>query len=189
MVDTEVAPGRISRNLFERKAYYARKHRRAGENTMIRTRNVKGNIKGVVTLLALALSTSATAWAGSVNQSFFGTAVKGYDVVAYFTEGEPVKGSSAHTFQWQGATWRFASAEHRDLFAASPADYAPQYGGYCAYAVATGYKADIDPEAWRLVDGRLYLNLSKSVQALWDQDIPGYIAKADANWPKLMASR
>jgi hypothetical protein len=86
-----------------------------------------------------------------------------------------------------GANWRFASAENRDRFAADPERYAPQYGGYCAYAVSEGTTADIDPEAWKVVDGKLYLNLSKDVQKLWEQDIPGYIEKADANWPEIRA--
>jgi hypothetical protein len=85
------------------------------------------------------------------------------------------------------ATWRFASAEHRELFAANPEKYAPAYGGYCAYAVSQGVTAPIDPEAWKVVDGRLYLNLDRDIQQIWEQDVPGYIAKADENWPKLLA--
>jgi hypothetical protein len=85
-----------------------------------------------------------------------------------------------------GATWRFASAEHRDLFAKSPGKYAPQYGGYCAYAVANGKTADIDPAAWTVRDGRLFLNYDADVQKKWLADPDGYIAKADANWPKMV---
>jgi hypothetical protein len=84
-----------------------------------------------------------------------------------------------------GATWRFASAEHRDMFAASPEQYAPRYGGYCSYAVSQGHTASIDPEAWKIVDGKLYLNYSKGVQKMWEKDQAGYIGKADANWPGL----
>jgi YHS domain-containing protein len=113
-------------------------------------------------------------------------AIRGYDPVAYFTHGTPVKGSAKHTLQWQGATWRFASAEHRDLFAKSPDKYAPQYGGYCAYGVAQNYAVSIDPAAWRIVDGKLYLNYSKGVQRDWDKDVPGYIRKADSNWPRVL---
>ena len=136
--------------------------------------------------IALAGATPAAA-AGQINTTLFGTAIEGYDTVAYFTEGRPVKGSRQHTFEWQGATWRFASAEHRDLFAADPHSYAPQYGGYCAYAVANGGTAGIDPDAWSIVDGKLYLNVSKSVQGIWEQDIPGYIARANLNWPSIRA--
>jgi len=123
-----------------------------------------------------------------VNKTLLGSlAVDGYDAVAYFTEGKPVEGSKEYTHDWNGATWRFASAANRDRFAAEPAKYAPQYGGYCAWAVAHGYTADADPEAWAVVDGKLYLNYDKKVQAKWQQDVPGLIAKANENWPKLLA--
>ncbi len=112
-------------------------------------------------------------------------AIAGADAVAYFADGKPVAGVKDFEFEWMGATWRFASAAHRDAFAADPGKYAPQYGGYCAYAVAKGAIADIDPEAWTIVDGKLYLNFSKSIRARWREDIPGNIAAADANWPKL----
>ena len=135
----------------------------------------------------LLTGAAPAAAAGPINTTLFGTAIEGYDPVAYFTQGRPVKGSRQYTFEWQGATWRFASAQHRDLFAADPHPYAPQYGGYCAYAVANGSTASIDPEAWRIVDGKLYLNLSKSVQRIWEQDIPGYIANANRNWPSIRA--
>jgi YHS domain-containing protein len=120
-----------------------------------------------------------------INQTFFGTAVHGYDVVAYFEAGQPVEGSKEHTVEWMGATWRFSSDENRARFAASPDKYAPQYGGYCAYAVSYGSTADIDPEAWKIVDGKLYLNVSKSIQVEWEKDIPGHIARANENWPRI----
>jgi YHS domain-containing protein len=116
-----------------------------------------------------------------------GVAVRGTDVVAYVTEGRPVAGSARFTHAWRGATWRFASAANRDRFAADPERYAPAYGGFCAYAVSEGYTAPIDPAAWRIVDGRLYLNYDRSVQRRWEADIPGRIARADANWPALAA--
>jgi YHS domain-containing protein len=116
-----------------------------------------------------------------------GIAVRGTDVVAYFTLGQPVAGQAAFTHAWRGATWRFASAANRDLFAAAPERYAPAYGGHCAWAVAQGYTAPIDPRAWRIVDGRLFLNYSASVQRTWERDIPGNITKADVNWPRLAA--
>lgn len=114
-------------------------------------------------------------------------AIRGYDAVAYFTQGQPMKGSREFTHQWNGATWRFASAENRDRFAAAPEKYAPQYGGYCAYGVASGYAVKIEPDAWSVVDGKLYLNYDRSVQAQWKADVPGYIRKADANWPGVLA--
>jgi YHS domain-containing protein len=115
-----------------------------------------------------------------------GTAIRGYDPVAYFTSGAPVKGSKEFTAQWRGATWHFASAENRDRFAQAPEKYAPQYGGYCAYGVSQGYTVSIDPAAWTVVDGKLYLNYSASVRRTWEKDIPGYIRKADGNWPKAL---
>jgi YHS domain-containing protein len=97
-----------------------------------------------------------------------------------------VKGSEEIVHSWKGATWRFSSAENRDRFAAAPEKYAPQYGGYCAYAVAHNATASIDPQAWSVVDGRLYLNYSVKVRATWEKDSPGYIRKADANWPGVL---
>lgn len=116
-----------------------------------------------------------------------GVAIKGADPVAYFTEGRPVIGASEHALDWNGATWHFASAQNRDAFAAEPAAYAPQYGGYCAYAVSQDYTAKIEPEAWTIVDGKLYLNFSRRVRRIWSRDVPGHIAAANANWPDVLA--
>ena len=124
-----------------------------------------------------------------VNKTIFGgVAIDGYDPVAYFTDGKPVEGSKEFVFDWNGATWRFASAAHRELFVQAPEKYAPQYGGYCAWAVSQGYTAGIDPEAWKIENGRLFLNYSLEVQKKWAADIPGNVAKGDANWPKLLAA-
>lgn len=123
-----------------------------------------------------------------INQTWpGGVAIGGYDPVAYFTMGRAVKGSDEFAHKWLGATWHFVSAEHRNLFTADPAKYAPQYGGYCSQAVAAGDIGSVDPEAWRIVDGKLYLIFSKASLARWEQDIPGKIAKADANWPRIKA--
>ena len=144
---------------------------------------------GVLLVILSALGVALPAAAGGVvnASSFTGTAIEGVDPVAYFTQGKPVEGKSALSHDWMDATWYFASAENRDRFAADPEKYAPQYGGYCAWAVAQGYTAKIDPEAWKIVDGKLYLNYSKDVQAQWARDVPGNISKGDANWPKLRA--
>ena len=115
-----------------------------------------------------------------------GIAVDGTDVVAYFTEGAPVAGDAAITHDWMGATWQFSSEENRAVFVADPARYAPQYGGYCAYAVSEGYTASTVPEAWSIVDDKLYLNFSPRIQRRWSRDIPGRIAAADANWPSVL---
>ena len=113
-------------------------------------------------------------------------AVSGHDPVAYFTQGKPVEGNSDHEYEWNGATWRFSSAENLNAFKSGPQAFAPQYGGYCAWAVSQGYTAPSDPQAWRIVDDKLYLNYSKKVQQNWLRDIPGNIAEADKNWPKVL---
>ncbi|MBT9311485.1 YHS domain-containing (seleno)protein [Leptothoe kymatousa] len=117
-----------------------------------------------------------------------GVAILGADPVAYFTVGEYTPGSGEFTYEWEGALWQFASAENRDLFAANPEDYAPQYGGFCAYAVSQGNTAPIEPTAWKIVDGKLYLNFNDKIQKRWAKDIPGYIAQADENWPGVLAN-
>lgn len=115
-----------------------------------------------------------------------GAAINGYDPVAYFTQSAPVKGDTLYVSTFEGAEWRFASAGNKAMFDADPAKYAPQYGGYCAYAVSQGYTAKTETEAWTIVDDKLYLNYSLKVRDLWSQDIPGNIAAADNNWPGVL---
>lgn len=138
--------------------------------------------------LAITLLMAAPlAQAAAINTSTFGNlAVDGYDVVAYHTEHKAVKGQREFRQNWQGAIWQFASAAHQKQFAADPARYAPQYGGYCAYAVgAKNELVDIDPEAFTLVGDKLYLNYSKKVRTLWEADRAHYIEAGDHNWPAL----
>jgi hypothetical protein len=138
--------------------------------------------------VAVVLFCAGAAFAGKVepvNKDGKGVALKGYDAVAYFEQNQPVKGSDQFSYQWMGATWLFSKAQNRDKFAADPQQYAPQYGGYCSYAVSQGHTASIDPNAWRIVDGKLYLNYSKGVQKTWEKDTAGYIQSADQNWPGL----
>ena len=145
-----------------------------------------GAIAALVVLMIHAFIAAPALAGGKVNSSTFGSvAIEGYDPVAYFTDGKPMEGNSDFEHEWNGATWQFASAANRDAFLAEPEKYAPQYGGYCAWAVSQGYTAKIDPEAWSIVDDKLYLNYSKSVQSQWQQDVPGNIAKGDANWPAI----
>ena len=113
-------------------------------------------------------------------------AINGYDAVAYHKQQKPVKGDSDFRVEWNGATWRFDSQENRDLFESDPERWAPAYGGYCAWAVSNNYTAKTDPDAWSIVDDRLYLNYSRSVRRTWGKDIPGNIARGDANWPKVL---
>ena len=114
-------------------------------------------------------------------------AIRGTDPVAYFTQGRPVEGSTEFAYEWNGATWLFSSALNRARFISDPEAYAPQYGGYCAFAASEGNLASTVPEAWTIVDGKLYLNYSLEVQQLWLRDVPGNIAKANANWPGILA--
>jgi YHS domain-containing protein len=114
--------------------------------------------------------------------AYEGLAIRGADPVAYFTEAAAVKGSADYEYEWNGVTWRFSSAENRDLFANDPEAYAPQYGGYCAKAVSEGNLASIDPDSWKVEDGKLYLNYSAGVQRQWLEDVSGNIALADAQW-------
>ncbi len=115
-----------------------------------------------------------------------GVAIDGTDAVAYFTAGKPVAGSADFSHDWMGATWLFSTEENRATFASDPKAYAPQYGGYCAYAVSEGYTASTVPEAWKIVDGKLYLNYSRGVQRRWEKNIPARIEAADANWPSVL---
>ena len=114
-----------------------------------------------------------------------GVAIRGYDAVAYFTQGKPVKGSSAFAADYQGSTFHFSSAAHRDAFVADPAKYAPQYGGFCAFGTSRGYKAAIEPSAFTVVDDKLYLNYNRDVQQQWRRDIAGHVRTADRNWPEV----
>ena len=114
------------------------------------------------------------------------TAISGYDSVAYFTQNKPVKGSGEFSYSYKGANWTFSSQENLDAFKANPEKYAPQYGGYCAWAVSQGYIASTDPHAWTIVDDKLYLNYSKSVRQQWRPDAKNNIVKGDKNWPGLL---
>jgi len=140
-------------------------------------------------VMAAGMAVPGAAEAGSaVNVDRKGVAIKGYDPVAYFTLSRPVKGDKDNVVSWMGATWRFASGQNRDLFEKDPEKYAPRYGGYCAYGVANNYLVGIEPEAWTIYEGRLYLNYSLKVREQWKEDIPGNIRKADSNWPGLIGS-
>jgi hypothetical protein len=138
--------------------------------------------------LFAGLGSAPAAQAGEIFTNWGGQAIRGYDPVAYFTAGRPVEGSDDFAYEWLGATWQFASAEHRDMFIANPVAFMPQYGGYCAQAVAGGSVASIDPNAWRIVDGKLYLLYSTGALARWERNIPVKVASADANWPALRES-
>jgi YHS domain-containing protein len=109
-------------------------------------------------------------------------AVNGYDVVAYFTQSKPVKGNEEYIVNWKENKWFFSTAEHAALFKANPRKYTPQFGGYCAYGCSRGYKAKTDPEAWSIVNGKLYLNYNQQVRETWSKDVESCIKKAETAW-------
>jgi YHS domain-containing protein len=124
--------------------------------------------------------------ASPVNIDSNGVAIKGYDPVAYLTMDKPVKGNNNFEYEWKGAKWRFSTDNNKKLFIEDPGKYAPRYGGYCAYGVAVDALFNIQPEAWSIVDGKLYLNKNLGVRETWRKDIPGNIRKADMNWPGVL---
>ena len=134
---------------------------------------------------AASAAVSASA-ADAIYTGFFSSeAISGYDAVAYFTEGGPVEGSDEFSMEYKGAVWKFASQEHLDLFQAESEAYAPQYGGYCAWAMAEGDTASTEPELWTIHDGKLYLNYSRRINARWKENMLEYIEQADRHWAEL----
>lgn len=147
-------------------------------------------MRALLRRLALALVAviglaSAAQAAAELNVTRTGLALRGYDPVAYFTVGKPTPGLYDITAEYKGATYRFASEESRAEFLRDPERYLPQYGGYCAFGTAMGKKVDGDPQVWRIVDGKLYLNLARRVAEIWQKDIPGNIKQANANWERI----
>jgi len=112
-------------------------------------------------------------------------AIGGYDAVAYFNDNKPVKGIKEFSHNWKGAEWYFLCSENLSAFKKSPEKYAPQYGGFCAYGAADGHKAITEPEAWTIVNGKLYLNYNQEVKKIWLEDKDKFIKQADANWPRV----
>ncbi|WP_136660252.1 YHS domain-containing (seleno)protein [Nitratireductor sp. XY-223] len=141
---------------------------------------LKTTLAGVA--LSAALLTSALAAGVDVNATTTGLALRGYDPVAYFTKGAPTPGDFQITAEHNGATYRFANEENKALFVANPDAYAPAYGGYCAFGTAMGFKFDGDPELWRIVDNKLYLNLAPGIQERWEADRANLITAANEKW-------
>ena len=148
---------------------------------------MKSVLRNIVLLTTLGLAISAHALEPTYTAYFSSNAINGYDTVAYFTEGAPVKGKKQFSTEYQQATWWFASQQNLDLFLSDPEKYAPQYGGYCAYAVSQNTTASIEPELFTIVDDKLYLNYSEKVNQQWTADKARFIVEADKNWPKLLA--
>lgn len=142
----------------------------------------------VITTLAAAAAWADTPRPVNTLGSSDAVAIRGYDPVAYFRDGGPRLGKPEFTVSHGGVTWRFASAEHKALFEADPQRYLPAYGGFCAYGTSRGYLVKIEPEAWSIVDGRLYLNYDLGVRKTWLGDTPEFIARADGNWPRLTSA-
>ena len=146
------------------------------------TMQARPGMAAALAIAALIASVCASAWAGEFYEKQ-GAAIRGYDPVAYFKESKPVKGLPEHRADYKGSAFHFSSRANRDAFAADPAKYAPQYDGFCAFGVAGGYKASVDPAAFTVVGEKLYLNYSRSIQRQWSADIPGFVTKGDKNWP------
>ena len=154
------------------------------------TRRIALSLGAVLALLFASAALAAEPPVNTLKNSLFGgrtdTAINGYDTVAYFTVGKPVKGQDSLVYEWNGAKWKFSSQANLDLFKGSPEKYAPQYGGYCAYGVAQGNLVKVEPDQFTVHDGKLYLNYDAEVQAKWLKDIPGYNKAADAKFPSLL---
>lgn len=149
--------------------------------------NYLRNLIAIFMLVAMTLSGAAWAKKDPVYTSYFGNVgAGGYDVTAYFTEGRPVEGKGSFKTEYQGAEWYFASKSNRDLFIADPEHYAPQYGGYCAWAVSQNQTASGDPLLWTVHDDKLYLNYNKEINNRWAKDKVRLIALGDKYWPEVL---
>ena len=140
----------------------------------------------IASLFALFFTVSANAEDPIYTGFFSSEAISGYDTVSYFTGGEPVKGKDEFKTKWRGATWKFSSAENLAAFEASPEKYAPQYGGYCAWAIADGNFAEGNPKIWAIENGKLYLNYNDTVRGRWDEDRADFITRGDEQYPALV---
>jgi YHS domain-containing protein len=155
------------------------------------TRNARALLAALGLLVASTSISSVPAFAvvpnstSAVNTDEQGIALHGYDPVAYFTVGAPTKGNASFTAKYEGASYFFASAENLKKFKANPAAFAPQFGGFCAMGVALEKKLDGDPAVWKIVDGKLYLNVNADVSVAWQRDIPGNLEKANDYWPEI----
>jgi YHS domain-containing protein len=138
----------------------------------------------VLATLLFAIVTSCSHKKSEIYSSS-SAAIGGYDPVAYFTESKPVKGSQEFSYQWKNVNWLFSSQQNLDSFTNNPEKFAPQYGGWCAFACSKGRKATTDPNAWSIVDGKLYLNNSLKVQEKWLANQKESIEQANKNWPAI----
>lgn len=147
---------------------------------------MKNTARRLFLLIALIVSSAALAKDPVYTGFFSNDAIKGYDTVAYFTQNKAVEGSDEFTVKYKGVNWLFSSQENLELFTENPDKYAPQYGGYCAYAVSQGSTASIQPDLFTIHNGKLYLNYNKSINDKWTKDKEGYIEAADEKWPSVL---
>jgi YHS domain-containing protein len=149
--------------------------------------SIKSNnkMKSLLTVLLAAFVTANAYSQTTQYSSQNGVAIKGYDPVAYFTQNKAIVGNSAYTYYWSGSQWQFASQANLDSFKMAPEKFAPQYGGFCAYGCSENHKSPTDPEAFTIVNDKLYLNYNKQVKTLWLKDTTQRIKAADAYWPAL----
>ena len=140
-------------------------------------------VKHILLLVLVALLSTGTAYAADYSKST--TGVQGYDLVSYHTGEKPLRGNGNHLAEYQGVTYLFINDTNKKKFQKNPKQYVPAYNGYCAFGVSVGKKFVGDPNVWRLVDGKLYLNLDTKIQAMWLKDIPGNVKKANTQWVKI----
>jgi YHS domain-containing protein len=145
----------------------------------------RGSLLFALVSLMVAFSTNGAFAVMNNGTEISAPVMGGYDPVSYFKAGKPMRGSGYHTATYNGGAYLFATKDNKEKFVANPEKYAPQFGGYCAYGVAVGKKFYSDPNIWKIVDGKLYLNLDKDIQKKWNKDISGHIAKADTNWKSI----
>lgn len=143
----------------------------------------------LIAVAAMAAAACRTVETVALNTDEAGISLRGYDAVAYFAVDHAVRGDAKYTYAWNGAKWLFSSEENMAKFMADPEVYAPQFGGYCAYAVSEGYTADADPEAWKIVDGKLYLNYNRDVQKTWEKNEAERIANGKKNWQQFKTKK
>ncbi len=148
---------------------------------------MKYYLKLVLVLVSSVWALNALALDPVYTSTFSNNAIKGYDTVAYFTQGKPVEGDKRYSTEYKQAKWLFSSQENLDLFVSDPEKYTPQYGGYCAYAVSQNTTASIKPELFTIYDGKLYLNYNNSINEKWSANKENFIKEADANWSGLLA--
>jgi YHS domain-containing protein len=156
--------------------------------------NMKTNSRAflIVTLIigvAIGFGACSKGGVAKVNTNQNGTALRGFDAVAYFAVQSAVEGNPKYEYVWNGAKWLFSNSDNLEKFKKNPEAYAPQFGGYCSYAVSHGYTADGDPQIWKVVDGRLYLNYNQKAKEVWEKDMNTLIEEGQKNWSEFQTKK